>query len=263
LTQTTKSAVPTFENRWALFLDVDGTLVDFVEHPDQLRASRRLIELVRKLHRLTQGAVALVSGRTIASVDAIFEPLRVPLAGLHGHERRDALGHTRQAPVEDVEARPLLLARERFNKLVEQHPGTFVEEKGAAIALHYRRAPGAAEEVETLASALEGELPEPFCVQRGKMVLEIRSCEHSKGAAIEAFMNELPFENRIPVFIGDDATDEYGFRWVNEHGGLSIKVGPGTSSARFRFEDVGQVVGWLEDYVDFLRKREGEIGNVC
>jgi trehalose 6-phosphate phosphatase len=95
------------------------------------------------------------------------------------------------------------------------------------------------------------------------MVLEIRSCEHSKGGAIEAFMNELPFENRIPVFIGDDATDEYGFRWVNEHGGLSIKVGPGTSSARFRFEDVGQVVGWLEDYVDFLRKREGEIGNVC
>jgi trehalose 6-phosphate phosphatase len=93
------------------------------------------------------------------------------------------------------------------------------------------------------------------------MVVEIRSCKYSKGSAIEAFMDEPPFEHRTPVFVGDDATDEYGFRWVNEHDGLSIKVGTGTSSARFRFEDVRQVVGWLEDYLHFLRAREGKAGH--
>ena len=217
-----------------------------------------LIDTLRDLHRLTNGAVALVSGRTIASVDAMFERLRLPIAGLHGHERRDTLGQTRSAT---VERGPLSVARARFNQFVDKHVGTFVEEKGAAIALHYRRAPSAAADIEKLASELEAQLPEPFCVQRGKMVVEIRSCKHSKGSAIEAFMDEPPFENRTPVFVGDDATDEYGFRWVNEHDGLSIKVGPGTSSARFRFEDVGQVVGWLEDYLHFLRARKGEAGH--
>jgi trehalose 6-phosphate phosphatase len=234
-----------------LFLDVDGTLVDFVDQPDQLRASPRLVRLLEGLRRASDGALVLVSGRTIESVDAIFEPLRLPVAGLHGHERRDALGNTHRPPVDE---RALSGARRRFDEVVDRHPGTFVEEKGQAIALHYRQAEAATSDVEKLAAELEAELPAPFCVQRGKMVVEVRSCDHSKGSAIEAFMNEPGFESRIPVFVGDDATDEYGFRWVNDHGGSSIKVGPGESAARFRLESVEQVLGWLDEYLRFLRK---------
>ena len=249
LTQTTKSPLPAFGKHWALFLDVDGTLVDFVDQPDQLKASPELVRLLRDLDRLTRGALILVSGRTIASVDAIFEPLRLPTAGLHGQERRDTRGHTHRAPADE---RALGVPRERFHRLTERYPGSFVEEKGPAIAFHYRQAPSAATSAERLASELEHQLPEPFCVQRGKMVIEIRACDHSKGTAIESFMSEPGFEDRIAVFVGDDATDEYGFQWVNEHDGVSIKVGPGDSSARFRIEGVNQVMGWLEDYVRAL-----------
>ena len=237
-----------------MFLDVDGTLVDFVEHPEQSKAARRLICVLTDLLGLARGALALVSGRTIESVDAIFEPLRLPISGLHGHERRDTLGHTSRAP---LDASVLTSAKARFKDFVADHPATFVEEKGAGIALHYRRAPSEATEVEKLAVEIEGQLPEPFCVQRGKMVIEIRSCQNSKGSAIEAFMNEPSFAGRTPVFLGDDATDEYGFRWVNEHGGHSIKVGSGSTAARFRLDGVGGVVEWLEDYVRFLHATDG------
>ena len=157
-----------------MFLDVDGTLVDFVVNPDELIANPTLIDLLGELYRLTEGAVALVSGRTIASVDAIFEPLRLPIAGLHGHERRDALGRTHGAPTQSLEERFFSVARQKFNELVVQHHGSFVEDKGAAIALHYRLAPSAAADVEKLAGEFEMQLPESLCVQRGKMVVEIR-----------------------------------------------------------------------------------------
>jgi trehalose 6-phosphate phosphatase len=258
LKQTTNVIVPPFDRRWALFLDVDGTLVDFVEHPERVKASPRLIDVVREVFRLSGGSVALVSGRAIASVDAIFEPLRLPIAGLHGQERRDAIGRTRRA---SAEAQLFIDVRERFRPVMARHPGMFIEEKGATIALHYRAAPGAAEDVEKLAEELEAQLPEPFRVQRGKMVVEILSCDRSKGTAIEAFMSEPPFTGRIPVFVGDDTTDEYGFRWVNEHDGISIKVGSGSSLARVRFEGVAQVVSWIEDYAVFLKNAEGAVGH--
>ena len=255
---TQQKLVPEFRKDWALFLDVDGTLVNFVAHPEQSRAGSKLIDSLRNLHRLTEGALALVSGRTIASVDTIFAPLRLPIAGLHGNERRDTLGRTSRV---SLHQRALSNAEQHLKAFVVDHPGTFVEEKGAGVALHYRPAPSAASEVEKLACEIERELPEPFCLQRGKMVIEIRSCEHSKGSAIEAFMSESSFGSRTPVFVGDDATDEDGFQWVNEHGGLSIKVGSGKTAARFRFRDVETVVDWLEDYVRFLRGREGRQGH--
>ena len=251
---STRSVRPAFHNGWALFLDVDGTLIDFVGHPEQSLATPRLVGLLRDLHGLTDGALALVSGRAIASVDAIFAPLRLPTAGLHGHERRDALGHTSRGSLDE---RVLSSAKSRLEDFVADHPRTFVEDKGAGIALHYRRDPSRASEVEKLACEIEGRLPEPFCVQRGKMVIEVRSRQSSKGTAIEAFMNESSFVGRTPVFLGDDTTDEPGFRWVNEHGGISVKVGSGNSAARFHLDSVGGVLEWLEDYAHFLRAPEG------
>lgn len=236
-----------------MFLDVDGTLVEFVDQPDELTASPRLIGILRDLDNSTRGAVVLVSGRTIASVDEIFEPLRLPIAGLHGHERRDAAGEVRRASVDTA---PLSMVRRRFEEIIDRHPGSFVEEKGPAIALHYRRAAKAGADAEKLASELDRQLRDPYCVQRGKMVVEVRPCDDSKGSAIEAFMNEPGLRERIPVFVGDDATDESGFQWVNEHGGSSIKVGQGESSALYRIEAVGDVLSWLEDYVRYLREQE-------
>lgn len=255
MTDSIENETPVFQSGWALFLDVDGTLLDFVDTPDEIEAGPELIALLGELHRLSSGALVVVSGRSIESVDAIFAPLRLPVAGLHGLERRDRLGRTHRP---GVNAAILSLARRRFSELVDRYPGTLIEEKGPAIAFHYRRAPTAAAAVEQLRIELESELPEPFCVQRGKMVVEVRSCSETKGSAIEAFMDEPGFQDRTAVFVGDDTTDEHGFRWVNDHGGRTIKVGGGESAARYRLDSVGDVVAWLADYAHFLRAdREG------
>jgi trehalose 6-phosphate phosphatase len=238
--------------RVALFLDVDGTLLAFVDHPDDVEVRKELIDVLALLYRKLDSALALVSGRSIESLDAIFAPLVLPAAGLHGLERRDARGDE----IRVTPAKELAPVRERFSRFVDEHPGSLIEDKNASLALHFRRVPAAAGEARRLEAILERELPDTLQVQPGKMVLEVRPRGETKGSAIAAFMREAPFAGRTPVFLGDDVTDEDGFRFVNESGGVSIKVGPGDSTAAFRLEDAGEVSRWLESWS--RRLPEGE-----
>lgn len=238
-----------FRRDWALFLDADGTLLEIVDDPSAVELDPRLLNALARIDARIEGAIALVSGRSIAELDRIFAPRRFPTAGLHGYEIRDRAGRVTRSELDPGRLAPV---RVRFERFVAQHPGSLLEDKIFSLALHFRRVPDAAGDAETLASELATSLPCGFRLQPGKMVLEVKPGGATKGTAIAGFMEERPFRGRVPVFLGDDATDEDGFRWVNERGGHSIKVGRGITEAKERLEDVEAVKHWLRGYRDFL-----------
>jgi len=236
---------------WAVFLDVDGTLLDIADAPDRVHVHPRVLELLGALRAATGGAVALVSGRSLADLDGLFEPLELTAAGLHGAERRDASGrlHLHAPNTRLGEARETLL------RWSERHPGTLVEDKGAALALHYRRAPDAEDSARAVVEGLLDALGDAFVLQRGKCVLEIKPSGVSKATAIREFMQEPPFAGRRPVFVGDDVTDEDGFEYVGRRGGVAVTVGERPSEhADWRLPDVGAVLEWLEAYASGREK---------
>lgn len=226
---------------WAYFFDVDGTLVDFADTPAAVRVSEALRQLLEALYECTGGAVALMSGRPIVEIDSLFPGTRLPVAGQHGAERRGAAGQSsRHEPAVD-----LAPARERLAQAIFDKPGLLLEDKGLSLALHYRRTPKLAGFVHQTMEALLADLGGEYCLQQGKSVVELKPAGKDKGRALREFMAEAPFAGRIPLFVGDDATDEYGFAVVNELGGHAVKVGAGDTVARWRLSNVKAVEQWL------------------
>lgn len=244
--------MPPFGADWAFFLDIDGTLLEIEGHPDDVHIGRAELDLVCGLHRATGGALALVSGRPLAGVDVLFHPLKLPTAGQHGAERRDAQGkrHRHRFAV-DALRRAAIPMRE----FAARNEGLVFEDKGASVALHYRLAPQlavAAQAVVRDAARAAGGAVE---LQAGKMVFELKPAGCDKGRAIEEFMREAPFAGRTPVFLGDDVTDEYGFRVVNRLEGHSIKVGEGVTDARWRLKDPAAAKAWLAAWIEECGRR--------
>lgn len=241
-----KTTVPPWPENPALFLDLDGTLLEFAPDPASVNVSPRLGEIIAGLPAATGGAVAFISGRTVADLDRLLGAGRFAVAGVHGMERRDATGHLQVMPANTAEMEKM---HARLLELAAAYPGTFVEHKRHAIALHYRQAPDAEQDlldqVESAVSRSRAKLK----LLRGNKVLEVKPDVRNKGTAIAAFMHEPPFEGRKPIFIGDDVTDEDGFAVVNQLGGVSVKVDAGPTSARFRLKDREAVVDWLEELV--------------
>ncbi len=227
---------------WAYFLDVDGTLVAIAETPDAVHMDRALLDLLTRLHEACDGAMALVSGRAIGDLERHLGGLRVPIVGQHGLERRDARGHV------DIHAAPpaeMKRIRETLATMVARHPGLLLEDKGLALALHYRLAPRLASYANRVVAQLVQEADAGIEVQRGKRVAEIKPAGFNKGRAVLEYLNEPPFRGRRPVYIGDDLTDEHGFANVNSFNGISIKVGAGKTCAHFRLPDIQAVRVWL------------------
>lgn len=229
---------------WAYFLDVDGTLIDIAETPDAVDIDAALLKLIARLQQASGGAVALVSGRGLAFLDRRLGKLRLPMAGQHGLERRDAAGKlwTHAAPPAVKSAIKAELA-----PVLARHPGLLLEDKGLTLALHYRRAPQLASYAHRLMARLAASADAGLEVQRGRRVAEIKPAGMDKGAAIAAYLTEPPFAGRRPAFIGDDRNDEHGFAAVNRQDGVSIRVGKGASCARYRLSDVAAVRRWLTD----------------
>lgn len=227
---------------WAFFLDVDGTLIDLAARPDAVHVDAGLLELIARLHQASGGAVALVSGRALDDLDRRLGALRVPLAGQHGLERRDAAGRLwlHVAPLAAKFSIMHVLA-----PVLARHPGLLLEDKGLTLALHYRRAPHLAHYAQRLMQRLARDAGTALEVQFGKCVAEIKPAGIDKGSAVTEYLAEPPFQARRPVFIGDDLNDEHGFAEVNKLDGISIKVGKGKSAARFRLPDVAAVRRWL------------------
>ena len=227
---------------WAYFLDVDGTLIDIADTPDAVRVDAALLDLIARLHRASCGAAALVSGRALSDLEHRLGALRVPMAGQHGLERRDAAGRLwiHAAPPAAKSA-----IKEALAPILARHPGLLLEDKGLTLALHYRLAPHLAAYAQRLMAQLAGAAGAGLEVQRGKRVAEVKPSAIDKGSAVSEYLAEAPFRGRRPVFIGDDLNDEHGFAEVNKLGGISIKVGKEQSCARYRLRDVAAVRRWL------------------
>ncbi len=220
----------------AYFLDADGTLLDIMPRPEDVVADDGLRELLAGLVGATRGALALVSGRTINDIDRIFAPLVFPVSGLHGAEIRFP-DRSRSGPsygAMDGVRRPLA-------DFMAAHPWLSLEDKGAALAIHFRQRPEFSDVVLEFLGLLAQQ--SGLAVQKGKMVAELKQAHHDKGNGIAALLARPPFSGRKPLFIGDDLTDESGFLFVNAQGGVSVRVGPAgiASNARYRLADPASV----------------------
>lgn len=207
-------------DKWAIFLDIDGTLIDIAASPDDIFVPPELPEHLHRLSDLLGGGLALVTGRALPYADKLFSPYRFPIAGLHGAERRSASGTIdRTEPSANFEDIKTAIRRE-----AAQWQGVLVEDKGLAVAAHYRQAPEHQQQVEAMMTHYLDLAGPEFTLQRGKMVLEVRPAGASKGEALKAFLAEPPFVGRTPIAVGDDVTDEAMFRVANQLGGHSIRI---------------------------------------
>jgi trehalose 6-phosphate phosphatase len=224
----------------ALFLDFDGTIVAFAQQPDGVVVEEPLRRLLAGLHAHLGGALAIVTGRSIAALDALLGRPRYAAAGLHGLELRFQGGCTTSSANPDGAARIANRLQARF----AGDPRVVIEDKGAAVALHWRQAPDRSS--ECVAAMREAANSPAFEILEGHAVVEARPRGTHKGAAIAALSKHGPFAGRPPVFVGDDRTDEDGFHTVSLLGGYGIKVGPGATAARYRIDSVPAVRAWLE-----------------
>lgn len=237
-----RRAPPPLEASDALFLDIDGTLVDLAPAPERVDVDPALAPALARAARALGGALALVTGRSIRDADLLFPGLALPIAGQHGCERRSGDGTLH---LHATDTRTLDRLRDLFAAFAMRHPGIVIEHKGASLALHYRAVPGLASHVhQTIRSAVDG-VAGTWTVEGGKRLVEVRPEGRDKGRAIADFLREPPFSARRPVFVGDDRGDEHGFRVVERAGGIAIKVGPGRTSARCRLPDVDAVRTWI------------------
>jgi trehalose 6-phosphate phosphatase len=238
--QSTRPALP--QAPWCLFLDIDGTLLDIAPTPDSVEVDASLLNLLRRLERTSDGAMALITGRPIAAVDALFAPLQLPVAGVHGFERRNAQGHYFRPGYVGA---GLSYLRSEVTAIAQSLHGVLLEDKGCAFALHYRQAPNLEETLRLRVAHLVSAALPAFEMLDGDHVVEIKPVEHDKSTAIEAFMQEEPFAGRMPVFIGDDTTDLDGFAAMKRFNGLAIAVGSRIPGER-RLAGPRDVRAWLE-----------------
>jgi len=224
---------------YALFLDLDGTVVELFDHPDAVRVGPATLHLLQALRSCAGQALAVISGREIAVIDRLLYPLILPAAGVHGLQRRDARG-----TIYSKETSNLAWLAGVLEDLLGNEPGVIIERKPGGIAVHYRLRPDLERHCRDVVHLVMDEHPGLRLI-RGKMVFELTQKGADKGDVISAFLCEPPFRGRTPIFAGDDVTDEAGFSAVNALGGISIKVGASQTEARFRAESPAELRDWL------------------
>lgn len=233
---------------WALFLDVDGTLLDLATTPAEVTTPKDLPKALCRVAHMLGGALALVSGRPVADIDALFRPLQLPSAGIHGLELSPNGGSPRQlaSPMPVEQRRMLSATAQGLN-------GVLVEDKVYSMALHFRLTPAVR---DVLRRRIELVLSSPafsaYSLHPGKMLWEVRRKRINKGGAVRALMDEAPFSGRIPVFIGDDETDLDGFEGARRMGGLALPVGRAGAGLESAFAGPPDVRAWIASLPDVL-----------
>ncbi|HBS50075.1 MAG TPA: trehalose-phosphatase [Rhodobacteraceae bacterium] len=227
--------------RHAFFLDFDGTLAPIVARPTDARLAPGAAGILDRLVRAADGAVAVLSGRPLAEIDAMLAPLHLTGAGAHGIEIRGADGSDLGTPVDaDLFG--------RLHEALEQTAaprGLLLERKPGALALHYRDSPAAEDTVRAAANSAAALAPGLRAIH-GKMVSEVTLAGVTKGHALRVLAATVPFAGRVPVMAGDDVTDEDGIRAAQELGGIGIRIGPGETHARYRARHIEEFLGWLD-----------------
>lgn len=226
--------------RYALILDFDGTLVDFAEHPNRVCVPHRLKNVLSLLNQSFGGAVAILTGRSLASLDAVLES-SVDTIGCHGAQWR----------VKKVLTSPFSVSTDDIKEVCEQllplasQYRLLLENKIYSAALHFR----GSEHLEPLVDQWITDClrdKQGLKVIAGKCVREIQVTGINKGRAIERIMKHAAYIGRKPIYLGDDRTDEDAFKWVNQVAGLSVKVGTGSSVARYKLDNHQAVIDWLD-----------------
>ncbi|WP_426702221.1 trehalose-phosphatase [Rhodanobacter sp. Col0626] len=241
--------LPNTGARWAIFLDVDGTLLDFADDPLAVEVSSSLLSLLHALHRALDGALALVSGRELDQLDRMFGHPRWAAAGLHGLQLRHADGNCRDF---NVPAAQQMQMRHAIHALSDRFDGVQLEDKQSAIALHCRRAPEQLPALREAAMVLLPQLP-GYELQPGNLVLEFKPAGMDKGHAVHELMAQPPFHGRRPVYLGDDLTDEHAFARVNRGHGLSVRIGTREPTlAEFTLPGPAATEAWLTRVLDAL-----------
>lgn len=233
-------------DRWALFLDLDGTLVDLAARPELVAVPEDLPRVLRSVAQRHSGALAILSGRSRADLWAHFGLRGLAAAMLHGLERIDAEGKLRRS----ADHRLLDAARRQLGSRSRDFPGLWVEDKGGAIALHYRQNPALGPAITELGQELVRGRAD-LCLQPGVFVIEIKPTAADKGRALSAFLAEAPFNGRSPVMLGDDLTDEHAFAAAAAHGGFGVIVGcRRPTCARFALDRPSSAIDWLHALQD-------------
>jgi trehalose 6-phosphate phosphatase len=241
--------LPDASARWAIFLDVDGTLLDFADDPLAVRPDAALLGLLHALHRRLDGALALVSGRELIDLDRLFAASHWAAAGLHGLQLRHADGSRRDFAVAPAQQAHM---RDAAHTLAARFDGVQLEDKHAAIALHCRRAPAQLPALHEAAIAVMTHLP-GYELQPGNLVLEFKPAGMDKGRAVLELLQRAPFAGRRPVYLGDDLTDEHAFASINARHGLSVRIGMREPSlAAFTLPGPAAAEAWLTRVLDAL-----------
>ncbi len=231
-------------DRDALFLDVDGTLLDIAATPESVVVPEGLVDNIARLETALGGALAIVTGRTLADLDRLFHPLRTPAAGVHGAQMRFAPNEP--APIEQAGALPARLWG-RLSDAAREFPDALLENKRFSFAVHFRARPEIAAPLRSALQRLVDEEPEfDLELLAAHFAFEIKPRNINKGLAIRRLLAHPPFAGRIPVFIGDDVTDEHGFAAVVDQRGLAYSVGLPRPSVTDVFPDPATVRRWLE-----------------
>jgi trehalose 6-phosphate phosphatase len=236
---------------WALLLDVDGSLLSFADDPEAVHVELSLARTLLQLHEHLDGALALISGRTIASLDHLFGQPRWAVAGLHGLEMRTADGPIERTYVDPTQRDRVFRAA---SDLAASLPGVRIEDKGVSIALHFREAPWQETALDAAVPRLIEDIPS-YELQPGNHVFEFKPRGMNKGWAVAHLLDTSPFVGRTPVYIGDDLTDEYAFAVTNAHKGMSIRVGTREpTSAHFTLFSPPAVHAWLDSVLNALKQ---------
>lgn len=229
----------------AIFLDIDGTLLDIAPTPLDVTVSDDLRETLAALFSTFGGAIAFVSGRPIAEMDRIFHPLRLAAVGGHGAEIRfrpdSEISRSRIATLDDE-------LRAEFARIGRIGEGVLVEDKGYSLAIHYRLAPDLGGEIMKSVTAIcRNERCDSLEILPGKLVIEIKPGGYDKGTGLREMMSVPPFTGRRPIFVGDDITDNAAFAVLPDFGGTGFSVGGIVPGASFNFDGPQDVRRWLLD----------------
>lgn len=249
-----------FEQHYCLFLDIDGTVSEFHVDPKQSFISKEIIENLTTLHRLGV-MIIVITGRTVSDAQRLLSPLLLPTAGTHGLEIQLSSQSPIQRPKSDFDFNQLHLELEQ---VCLNYPQLRIEKKTYAVAIHFREQPHLSEIVKNIAENIAQQHPQ-IRLNAGKCVYELMLKDADKGQAILKLYQHFNLSNFIPIFIGDDQTDESGFSVINQLDGLSIKVGEGATLAQFRFKDVSTTGEFIQHFKDFIQnksERQSQVSTV-
>ncbi|RZJ21237.1 MAG: trehalose-phosphatase [Acinetobacter sp.] len=236
------------DKQYCLFLDIDGTLSEFHPDPTQSFIPQTTLKTLQQLSD-SNVSVIFLTGRSVEIASKLLFPLELPIAGTHGLEIK--MDEHTQFNISSNEINFSLLQQD-IQKRCEPYPQLLIENKSYSVALHYRQCPELAEIAKTIAEEVLNSYP-GFKINEGKYVFELLPKRADKGQAIQTILDYLNFNHVLPLFIGDDITDESGFKTINQYQGISIKVGSEPTHAHYRLKNVADVADFLNLFSQFLK----------